>query len=373
MNARNRTLLFAAAVLACVIASFALLRGPSMPARTPASSPAVAAPTTDQMANTAPAREAEPDSTAAPLDSRAVATGADSGPGGSAAAVAPAVLPPPDTPLANMIGDLEQRARNGDVRAACRLAAELSRCASLAQSRAIRGVIDPTRRAGSAPSNPGIDMQVDIAARLDLQIEASEKVCAGISREQTRAAVPWLYSAAQGGIPSAQASFAGGGWAMQSGIVHHPEMLSHYAADAQRFAESAIAAGDLSMMADLGLALSGIEGTVFLGAGGMLVEVVKPDPVRARALLLALTQENAMLRERALVRETTPQVPRGGLSPEQTLQTLSAELSAADLAASEAQAAQLRANLPPAEPRKQNNASILLDGNAFIRPSDCER
>src|SRR5688572_24849419 len=51
------------------------------------------------------------------------------------ASIAAAPLPPPDVPLADVLPELEQRARAGDANASCRIGLELHRCRRRALAR----------------------------------------------------------------------------------------------------------------------------------------------------------------------------------------------------------------------------------------------
>ncbi len=292
-------------------------------------------------------------------------------PTAAATAVLPAPLPPIGAPLADVLAELEQRARAGEAPAACRLAAELSRCGSLERRRQIRGMVDPVanpqgRRDGGRPDGDGVpDWQIEAAARLDVGIETDEQVCAGISREQSRNSLPWLYEAARLGSLPAMTSFARASWWNDGSAVHHPQILERYRAEAATMAEAAIAAGDRTMLAPLGLALAGSPGPF-----NMLSEVVEPDPVRARALLLLASGDPGAANAQAGGRRGI----RGADLVRRAIDQLDTQLDAAAIAASEAQAAQLRAALDSRPQPPSPAASVrAFDGVGGMRPEDCVR
>jgi hypothetical protein len=247
---------------------------------------------------------------------------------------AAALLPARDAPLASVIADLEQRARGGDARAACRLAADLSRCALLPRRREFRAMIDPLRDGGDRGSRRGgaVDWQIDTAARLDVTLEDDERLCEGITREQSRRSIDWLHRAAQAGHVPSMAAFGSGNWmSTEPAFIHQPELVAAFARDAARMAAAALDAGDRSLLEPLGLAYAGRGSLV-----GPLGELIEPDPAKAHALL-QLASESA---------DAAPSRGRGrgGRRMAQgVLAELDASLDPAQRAASQTELARLRA------------------------------
>ncbi len=322
-------------------------------------------------ANSAPAEQ--PASIAGAPSSAVAGAARPSAQATAGTAALPVPLPPIGAPLADVLAELEQRARAGEAPAACRLAAELSRCGSLERRRQLRGMVDPVanpqrNRGGGAREGEGVpDWQIDAAARLDVGIEVDEQICTGISREQSRNALPWLYEAARLGSLPAMTSFARASWWNDGSAVHHPQILDRYRADAESMAEAAIAAGDRSMLLPLGMALAGGSGPF-----GLLSEVVQPDPVRARALLLLATGDTAAANAQA--GGGSRRGNRGADMVRRTLDQLDEQLGPAEVAASEAQAAQLRATLaanPRTAPAQSSPAQFGFPSG--VRAEDCTR
>lgn len=174
-----------------------------------ASTPARAAGTADPVADGASTGDSLP-SAAGAATAAAVATASDTSPAPGAAAIAlPAPLPPPDTPLAQVIDELERRARAGDTAAACRLGFELFRCKRAAEVAAQRSVLNQVlvqtagRGGGSAAGQPGSgqgeEVLVDLVARSDEMVELADAVCAGIDVRSHATPMDWLMRAATRG------------------------------------------------------------------------------------------------------------------------------------------------------------------------------
>lgn len=143
------------------------------------------------------------------------------------AAVAPATpLPPADTPLAQVIDDLERRARAGDTAASCRLGFELLRCRRAADMAAQRVIFDQLLMqtagrggaSGNANSAPGSGTPVqrrppaaeaalvDYVAQSELMVEQAAVVCAGIDPRRHATPMDWLVRAASAGDPVSRAA-----------------------------------------------------------------------------------------------------------------------------------------------------------------------
>lgn len=299
--------------------------------------------------------------------------GADTPEGGSRAArdegppvpptslgAGPAPLPPPDTPLAAMLDELEERARAGEARAACRLASELSRCAMLQRRREFHAMVDPSG-GGPARGSRVEEWRIDATARLELQIERDEAVCTGIDRAQSRQSIQWLHRAASAGHVPSMASFATGAWMVyEPGFVHQPELVAAYARDAASMATRAVEAGDTRLLLPLGLAYAGRS-----GMAAPLGELVEPDPARARALLALAAETPAADGGRRGQRRANV--------GERVLAELDASLDPAQRTAAEAEAARLRAAWPPERPPAAEPAfDPPGPTEGLLRPADCD-
>jgi hypothetical protein len=120
-------------------------------------------------------------------------------------AVAPAraalPLPPPDAPLAEVIEELEARARGGDARAACRLSKALGRCHDL-NLRGMGTRSDDQIAGMLAFANQPPEQQARELQRLMTERDVAvmlESVCAGIDRSRSRRAVVYAVQAALAG------------------------------------------------------------------------------------------------------------------------------------------------------------------------------
>jgi hypothetical protein len=288
----------------------------------------------------------EPGNTSAAVSSGDAAGTSGAEPSGERESAQRSPLSPAGTPLVYIIDPLARRARSGDAAAACRLSADLSACASLARSRALRDMIDPTRGLSTPPSRDDtvsaqaqarqLDTRIEIAARIDNSMEAMERMCEGLPLSETNNALKWLHQSAVSGNVRAMAEFASGRWWLSPASIHHPQVISAYKHQAQSMAEAALAAGDRSLLSVYGIALSGLPQPFNRSP---LSEVVEPDPVRARALLLIADRE---------ARQNPPQTSEppmlrgtGGLNARTALATLTASMDSASIRRSDALADEL--------------------------------
>lgn len=278
---RRRTgWLLAGGLIALAIGGFALRRGGApLPAQADAAS--VGADTAAHHAATTPADPVaaapEPEKRAP----RAAGTGTTAVPTLGATS-----LPPPDAPLAGILDALEARARRGDVQAACRLAADLSRCSSLPRRRASQ----VARGNWQVPSDPKVvEQMIDASARVELALEQDERMCAGVDATRSRQATAWLLAAAQGGHLPSMAAFIGGSWMMDPTVVHHPEVVAAFAREAGSMARRVAESGEPSAIHLLATAFAGEPPYPM-----PLAEVLQPDPVLARALFGVAMGERAV-------------------------------------------------------------------------------
>lgn len=323
------------------------------------------------------ARDGAPPTTAAPveraMDPRAdppVEAAASASPAG-ATATRPVPLPPTGAPLVGIIDDLERRARAGEARAACRLAAEIGRCASLARREAM------VAHSLSAPPTPGgqqsdpaqIERFVDLAARQQVELERDQALCAGVPRERLRDAAPWMLAAARAGNEAAMTAFAGGMWMMfDPYAMRHAEVLAAYSREAERMALSLAEAGSPAMVRSLGMAYA-------TGApGGPLGGVVDPDPVRGHALLRTLLEWRPPGGAPMLPRIAVDSTPAARTLPEQrAFEALDAGLDPGQRAASDALFARLNARRTEYEAREGTRARPGTFINSIIQPDACDR
>lgn len=106
-------------------------------------------------------------------------------------APAPA-LPPLDTPVAEVFDELAQRGKRGDAAAACRLAADLQRCAAARMGlEYARDLERDLARRSSAPEH-----EIDTVARTQAAWEPMSTGCDGLDERQLQAAFDWQRQAA---------------------------------------------------------------------------------------------------------------------------------------------------------------------------------
>lgn len=271
-------------------------------------------------------------------------------------------LPPIDTPVAAILDELEARARAGDVRAACRLASELSRCGSVDKRLAMQ-----VRQTESLAEQPSVrtDQQVDSIARFDLALELDQQACAGVTKARTREALRWLLVAARGRHAPSMTAFLAGGWFLEPASIHHVEVFAAYAREAESMAIALVEMGDPTVLRLLGMAYAEDH------AYGLphLYEVVTPDPVTARAMLALSLERAPMPRPAAAPRVAT----RSWTDPTQrSLERLDARLDATQRAEADALLARLRERVaptpPPARPASGNRFYFAL-----VQPTECQQ
>jgi hypothetical protein len=122
-----------------------------------------------------------------------------------AASFAP--MPPIGTRLATIHETLQRQALNGDVRAACRLAFELKRCAGLP---GLRQFVAQIRAREADPETPAIlrDGEGKAERFFGGLAQRAEVACAGFPHEETANAWKWQIAAALAGYPPSMARFA---------------------------------------------------------------------------------------------------------------------------------------------------------------------
>lgn len=213
-----------------------------------------------------------------PRSSRAAAVVADRV--GIAAAANPALvpLPAPNTRVADVYDDLARRARAGDTRASCRLAAELARCAQLPMLRlqlrhSEARTLDGTKQPGSPEKH-----RIDTVARLGNTVDAIGALCEGTGPERANEAFDWLLRAAAGGHVPAMSRFVREPMLSPQRYLHELDRLAAYRERAAAFALAALEAGDPEILPALAMAWAPKE-----VAFDMLSQVMPVDLVRARA------------------------------------------------------------------------------------------
>jgi hypothetical protein len=157
-------------------------------------------------------------------------------------------LPPADTPVAELLDSLLDRARSGDARAACRLASELQRCRNSAQ-RGPSGADMEARVAGEQDERRRESM-IQFMARLEGERERSERLCGGIGEAELDLAFGLQMQAAQA-QPHLRTWFAINPALDTRMFVDDLDQWQQYRQVAMPWLESAAAAGDLSAVVAL--------------------------------------------------------------------------------------------------------------------------
>jgi hypothetical protein len=215
-------------------------------------------------------------------------------------------------------------------------------------------MIDPTRHliTDAQPANEAstealttqLDVSIEAMATIENSMEAVKHMCEGLSERQSKDALKWLYQSASSGNTRAMAEFASGKWWQSVDTIHHPHVISAYLRDAQSMAEAAVTAGDRSLLTVYGIALSGLPQPFNRSP---LSEAVKPDPVRARALLIIADREIQQFPSEA----SRISASAGGLSRRSALEQLNASLDMASIHRSDMLARQLQSNFDRKPPK----------------------
>jgi len=223
------------------------------------------------------------------------------------AQIASSSLPPVDTPLKEVVDELEARAARGDNEAACRLSMDLAKCRMLPEARDLAA----RELATAARAEPG-SIEEGYAARrvsqLQLTVASGEALCAGLDSKRSAQAWRYLLQAANGGHVDSMLRFA----------IQPPLSESSFALDIEGWAayrDHAIPL--LERAASLGSSLAVYH--LYRGYSGMSmpagIEAARVDPVRAYAYLVLL-HRGAAPKEQARIAVRLDQL-RAALTPEQ--------------------------------------------------------
>jgi hypothetical protein len=198
------------------------------------------------------------DSTADPVASATLPASSSSAPVAPTSATTPAALPEPlpplDTPVAEMLDPLLERARRGDSGAACRLASELQRCRESAMRRGMRGNDMEARVAGERNEQRRESM-IQAMARMEAEQERADRICEGIGDEQIALAFPLQMQAAQA-RPELRTWLAINPAIDTRMFLDHIDSWQQYRQVAMPWMEEAAARGDLSAL----IALARVHG-----------------------------------------------------------------------------------------------------------------
>lgn len=244
--------------------------------------------------------------------------GADAAPvnadGRSSLATLPAAtriepLPAQDRPFAETQKELERRAREGESRAACRLAAEHVRCLQVAhrtallaehiggQQAAIERIEDPASRATAQSA-----FTRHLASQ-EAELEAMGAHCDGVTPASPDELVAHWRRAAHAGHLPALRQYASGNAFRWRELLDQLPALAQYRAEAEMLARRGAAAGDAQLIAALASAYAGRND---MPHRTLLQQAIAPDRIEAIALLTHL--------DAAVAPRMREPVPRSGLT-----------------------------------------------------------
>ncbi len=195
----------------------------------------------------------------------------------------PALLPPPNAPLAQVYADLKARAVAGDAPAASRLYRDVGRCLHA------RDVLtNQTRTASWMLEDDTSKLDANELSRREQRLgtiqdelskaRASSSLCDGVMPEQLQLA-PVALRAAQLGDAQAADCYVSAGLTTGGGLLDHPEWLQDYKDNAMSLANTAVEQGDWTMVGQLQRAYAQSNNA------GLLGQVTGADPSQAYAYL----------------------------------------------------------------------------------------
>ena len=224
-----------------------------------------------------PTEVSRPDSVPAPAAASPTPAGetprTSAAPRSRSARVAP--LPPPGTPLSDIIGPLQARADAGDSLAACRLAMELLRCQHLAHS--LQYIPADDRPIDVVLAERGRLEAADAFAELEIRRVRLGQHCEAVDPALLAQAPTYLAQAARAGEPEAMVRYATGaqhGILGGHGFVRGPA-FDQWRRESPAMLLRAVQAGRLDAVNLLGYAYRS-DGEPFAG-------LVPDDPVQGHA------------------------------------------------------------------------------------------
>ena len=187
-------------------------------------------------------------------------------------------LPPPGTPIAQIVDSLKARADAGDSRAACRLAIELLRCQHLEQSKAFQ-TADGLPLDVSMARRGALDA-ADRMAEMEIRKIQLGQQCQAVEPALVAATAHYLASAARAGEPEAMLRYATGehhGVLGEMGFIRDPD-FERWRRDAPGMLLRAAQAGRLDAVAALA--------TAYRTDGGPYSGLIPDDPMQGHAWAL---------------------------------------------------------------------------------------
>ncbi len=305
-------------------------------------------------------RALAPDSASAPHATLAAGAAAEARPGSAVQAGASGVtdeaapvpmppaeaapLPPLDAPVAEIFEPLAARARAGDARAACRLAAELGRCR--AAQRSSRFASDLERDLARREDSP--QHEVDRVVRAEAYAASASQRCEGLREDQLATTFDWQRQAALLD-PARRVNFALAPALNPRDFLHDLERWAEYRSVALPWLEQAAREGDAAAL----IVLARIY-------GDHREHVMVPPPLRirddARFVLYAALADH--------VGVGFPVVNRSAAEARE-------RLSPAQQAEIDAQIAEWRTRLAPIDDPAEAEVARGAAHRGMIEPGDC--
>lgn len=163
-------------------------------------------------------------------------------------AAEPLVIPPDGQLDDDSLLALDRAARAGHAQAACRLGAELARCSNVSRMRSLAEPGNVDALAQSDIAGDELDQHIDRIAERQRRIDEVLADCAQITGTIHGSASDYFTLAATHGHVPSQIQYLSGQHLSPAAVMKDPAMLDHYRANARRFFDNAMAAGDLSML-----------------------------------------------------------------------------------------------------------------------------
>lgn len=252
-----------------------------------------------------------------------------------------APLPPLDARIADIYDTLKERARQGDGKAACRLAIELQQCST--RDFMLQGADRATRRMANLPNAATPDARrqewesrmLDVAQRqIDYAVALDDR-CQGLSQGQVAEHVDWWRTAALSGHLPSLVHYAKGNGFRLNATLDNLDRLAAYRVEAERLMRAAAAAGSAEALQQLLLSYAPERDP----RGTLLQQAIEPDPIEAAALLRLMQERGIPLPRSEIDRGREAAQPPASL----------AKLDAAAQARAEERLAELRKAWPRTE------------------------
>lgn len=154
-----------------------------------------------------------------------------------------------DMPLRDMFDELDVAAHAGDARAACRLGAELSRCAMVRRmARFDNEEQHVTQLAQQTLDEHDMQREIDAIAARKALVESTQEHCEGMTPDMLRNAGDYFTMAALAGHTPSQVRFVSGHHLRLDALLRDATPLQTYRTNAAALFREALHAGDLSLL-----------------------------------------------------------------------------------------------------------------------------